>query len=580
MVATRTGSSRPPVIAKAHATSTGHCLASAAAYRILEQGGNATDAGVAAGIALNVLLPDMTSFGGVAPIMIYTASEDSVSSISGLGRWPKAASREHFIENHDRGIPIGVERVVVPAAAGAWLSALAAHGTMTFEQVVTPALELARDGFAMHFTGEKSFAELGERLEMWPSTAEIFAPGGRHLRFGDLVVQPALARTFERMVEAERAAAGRGRPGAIAAARERFYTGDIGREIADFVQGSGGFLSIEDMADFEDRNEPCVSGSFEDYEVFACGPWCQGPTLIEALNIVGDDDLSGLGHNSTNYIHLLSEALNMAFSDRDAFIGDPDFVDVPITGLTSASFAAKRRDAIDTARACGRMPAAGDPWSHEGRSAPADYAYRLPAPVEGVIEPDTSYVCVVDRWGNAFSATPSDGVGGAPVIPSLGLAPSSRGTQSWLDERHPSSLEPWKRPRLTPNPAMAFKGGKLFMPFGTPGGDAQPQTMLQLFLNVAVFGMNAQEAVEAPRFQSTNFPNSFWPHVYEPGALKLEGSIGGEVGAALERRGHAIGWLEQYSAGTGAGCMITVDHEQGTLTAGADFRRESYAIGR
>ncbi len=580
MVGTRTGSYRPPVMGVTHAVSSGHYLASAAGYRILEQGGNAVDAGVAASIAINVLLPDMTSFGGVAPIMIYDATADSVSTISGLGRWPRKATREHFVDNRGGDIPIGVERIVVPAAAGAWLTALEEDGTLSFEQVVTPALELARDGFPLHYTGELSLNELGDQFGMWPSSAAVFAPNGQPLRFGDKLVQSALASTFQRMIDMERSASGRGREGAIAAARDLFYTGEIGEEIVEFVQEGGGFLTMEDMAEFKVGHESPAVGTMGEHEVFTCGPWCQGPMLAEAVNILATDDLHAMGHNTADYIHLLSESLNMAFADRDAYIGDPDFVDVPMDGLMSAEFASERRAAIDQMRASGRMPLPGDPWKHEGRSAPPDYAYVLPTPVGGGIEPDTSYVCVIDRWGNAYSATPSDTLSGTPIIPSLGFTPSGRGSQNWLDADHPSSLEPWKRPRLTPNPAMAFKDGKLLMPFGTPGGDTQPQTMLQVFLNIAVFGMNAQEAIEAPRFQSQNFPNSFWPHAYLAGSLRLEGRIGSEIGGVLEQRGHDISWMGTYDAGTGSCCAITVDRDKGTITAGADYRRESYAIGR
>ena len=580
MVATRTGSQRPSIMGTTHAVSSGHYLASAAAYRILEQGGNATDAGVAGGIAINVLLPDMTSFGGVAPIMIYDSSSDDVSTISGLGRWPRAASADHFLSGRGGDIPIGVERVVVPAAAAAWLTALEEHGTMSFEQVVTPSLELARDGFPMHFTGAESLEGLTEQFEMWPSTAKIFAPNGRSIQFKEKFVQADLARTFERMIEVEQNAAGRGREGAISAVREYFYSGEIGKEISDFVQAEGGFLTAQDMADFEVGHESPEIGSLNEYEVYTCGPWCQGPMLAQAVQTLSADDLASMGHNTPDYIHLLVEALNLAFADRDAFFGDPDFVDVPMKGLLSREYTADRRSGIDASRAFGIMPPAGDPWRFEGRKVPANYAYEPPVPAIAGTEPDTSYVCVVDRWGNAFSATPSDSLGGVPVVPGLGFTPSGRGSQNWLDSKHPSSLQPWKRPRLTPNPAMAFKDGKLLMPFGTPGGDAQPQTMLQLFLNVAVFGMDVQTAIEAPRFQSLNFPNSFWPHSYPAGTLRLEGSVGDEVGTVLEGRGHKIEWLQPHDAMTGAACAITLDHDQGTLAAGADMRRESYAIGR
>jgi len=510
----------------AHVVAAGHYLAAAAGYRILEQNGNAIDAGVAGGIALNVVLPDMTSFGGVAPIILYSARDRSVVTISGLGRWPRAAGIEHFIKERGGDMPAGVERVVVPAAADAWLTALREYGTMSFEQIVTPALELARDGFPVHCTGAMAFETLAPEFEKWPSTAAVFAPGGRAIRFGERLVQPALARTFERLIKAERAARGRGREEAIAAARELFYEGEVAKEIVGFVRDGGGFLTTEDMAEFHVGHEPPRKMPFDRCEVYTCGPWCQGPVLAQTLLTLSGDDLKALGHNTADYIHLLVEVLSRAFADRDAFYGDPDLVDVPIEGLLSEEYARTRRLDIDDERASDGMPKAGDPWRHEGRSVPRTHRYQPPS--SGGIGDglDTSYVCCADRWGNAFSATPSDTLGMAPVIPSLGFTPSGRGTQNWLDERHPSAVQPWKRPRLTPNPAIAFKDGKLWMPFGTPGGDAQCQAMLQVFLNISVFEMNVQQAIEAPRFLSFNFPNSFWPHAYEPNRLLLERGVG------------------------------------------------------
>ena len=411
MVTTRLDSYRPPVMGTTHVISAGHYLAAAAGYRILEQGGNAIDAGVAAGIALNVVLPEMTGFGGVAPIIIYNSRDRRVETISGLGRWPRAASVDFFVRNRGGDMPPGIDRVVVPAAAGAWLTALESHGTMTFGQVVRPALELARDGFPVHQTGAKANRSLKDTFERWPSTAAVFAPDGEPLGFGDRLVQPALARTFERLIEAERAAPTDGREAGIAAARELFYCGEIGEEIVDFVRQEGGLLTMDDMAEFEVGREPPEIGRFGEYEIYTCGPWCQGPVLAQAVQILSDDDLHSLGHNTPDYIHLIIEALKLAFADRDAFYGDPDHVDVPISGLLSLEYSKARRGGIDLDKAAPDMPPAGDPWWYEGRTVPHDYRYEPPKPggISGGM--DTTYVCCVDRWGNAFSATPSDGLG-------------------------------------------------------------------------------------------------------------------------------------------------------------------------
>ncbi|MDA1279046.1 MAG: gamma-glutamyltransferase family protein [Chloroflexi bacterium] len=580
MVATRTGSYRPPVMGTTHAVSTGHYLASAAGMRILESGGNAIDAGVAAGICLNVLLPEMCGFGGVAPIMVYIAEEDRVVSLNGVGTWPRKASVDYFMSEHGGIIPSGMPRVVVPVAAGAWLTALEMWGTKSFAEIVESALGLARDGFVLHFTGEAGMAGVVEASKDWPSSMKVFAPAGRSIRFGERFTQPDLATTFEKLIAAEKSQSSISREAGIRAARAEFYRGGIGEQIAQFVQREGGLLDQDDMANFEVEVENTVAGSFGEYEIVACGPWSQGPVLAETLQILRPDDFRGVEHNSVEYIHLVTEALKLAFADRDAFVGDPKFVDVPIDGLTSAEFAKARRAEIDPNRAAPEMPMHGNPWRFEGRSQPDSWRYEHPSALPVAAEMDTSYACAVDRWGNAFSATPSDGAGGSPIVPGLGFVPSNRGAQSWLDKRHPSAVEGGKRPRLTPNPAIAFRDGKLMMPFGTPGGDSQPQSMTQVFLNMAVNGMNVQAAVEAPRFQSASFPNSFYPHSYRPGVLQLEGAIDSHVADGLSKLGHRVEWIQTYDAGTGAVCAVDAGQGDGVMSAGADMRRESYAIGR
>ena len=574
---------RPPIMGVTHMVSAGHYLAAAAGYRILEDGGNAIDAGVASGIAINVLLPHATNFGGVAPIIVYLAETGSVVTISGLGRWPRAASIEYFNEHAGGQIPLGVLRTVTPAAADAWLTALRLYGTMTFEQVVTPALELADKGFPLSATVQRSLGVSEEThegdLAMWASTREVFMPNGRALGVGERLVQADLARTFGRLIEVERATAGRGREAAIQAARDYFYKGEIAEEMARFSQEQGGLLTLQDLKEFSVKVEEPEVGRFREYEVYTCGPWCQGPVVAQTLQMLEDDDLATLGHNSADYVHLVSQALNLTFSDRHHFYGDPDFVDVPMQGLLSKGYTRERRAAIDMERAFHEMPAPGEPWAYQDGAA-RGLPLGAEVPVGGRQEQDTSYTCVVDRWGNAFSATPSDPLSGSPIVPGLGIQMSSRGSQSWLDPDHPSSLQPWKRPRLTPNPAIALKNGRLFMPFGTPGGDVQGTAMVQMFLNIVEFGMNPQEAIEQPRFAPWNFPNSFWPHTYVPGRLDLEGRVPEGVVAELSSRGHDARLTADWSPAMGALSAIVVDQESGVLVSGADPRRDTYALGR
>ena len=566
--------------------STGHYLAAASGFRILEQGGNATDAGVAAGITINVVLPQWTSFGGVAPILIHDAGRNETVSISGLGRWSKTASIDYFNQHHGGSLPPGVPRTVTPAAADAWITALRLYGTMSFEQVVGPALEIAEKGFPVPASLHSALGRAGDQLTAdvsgdtnWPSTTEIFFRDGEPLRTGDILVQSDLARTFRRLIEVERDHTTQGREDALQAARDFFYKGEIAKEIVRWVQDQGGFLTMEDMAEFSVGVEPPTMGTYKGIDLYTCGAWCQGPINIQMLQMLENFDLRGMGHNSADYMHTLLETFKLVFGDREAYYGDPDFVKVPLEGLLSKAYADERGRAIDPSRAYPEMPEPGNPWPHQGMTALNERPAR-PKAASGSLQADTSYACVVDRWGNAFSATPSDTLSHAPVAKGLGFVVSARGSQSWLDPEHPSALEPGKRPRLTPNPALAMRNGKVWMPFGTPGGDIQCQSMVQLFLNVAEFGMDIQQAVEAPRVSTWSFPNSFWPHAYNPGLVGVEGRIDSQAAADLARRGHKVEVWDDFMARMGCLCAIEVDQERGGLNGGADPRRDAYAVGR
>ena len=306
---------------------------------------------------------------------------------------------------------------------------------------------------------------------------------------------------------------------------------------------------MEDFAQYSVRVEAPEVGTYKEYTIYACGPWCQGPSLIEILNILESFDLKAMGHNSAEYIHILAEAIKLAFADRHRYYGDPDYVEVPMEALLSKGYAAERRNAIDLNRAWPEMPPPGNPGTYGDK---AKYQPAVTArPRSGTTEADTSYVSVVDRWGNAFSANPSDSFSTTPVLPGLGLIITPRGSQSWLEPEHPSCLAPWKRPRITPSPAVVLKKVRLFMPFGTPGGDMQLQAMVQMFLNIVEFGLNPQQAVEEPRVRSDSFPDSFWPHAYHPGRLTLEPRIEAEVARVLVKLGHRVQWWEGSRATAG-----------------------------
>ncbi len=571
---------RPPIMGKSHMVSCGHPLAAAAGFRILEQGGNAIDAGVASGMAINVTLPTAANFGGVAPTILYHAASDQVIVISGLGRFPKAATIDYFMQHQNGDLPDGILRSVVSAAPDAWMTALEKYGTMSFEQVVTPAIELAEVGFAIGPRFNDALRRREHIWRQWPQNVELLAPNGNLIQVGEVFAQKELANSFRRLVEVERDNASKGREAAIRAARDYFYKGEMAEEIVKFCQDQGGLMTMEDWSGFSVGIEAPQMGRYKEYTVYTCGPWCQGPVLAETLQMLEQDNLKSLGHNSADYLHLISQALNLSLSDRHHYYGDPDLVDVPMEGLLSQGYTRERRSAIDMEHAFSDMPPPGAPWEYQGPTS-ARPTTKPQAVTIGEVQEDTSYTCAVDRWGNAFSATPSDWFTATPVIPGLGFILSLRGNQIWLDPEHPSGLQPNKRPRLTPNPALAFKDGKPFMAFGAPGGDIQCQAMAQVFLNMVEFGMNPQQAIEAPRIASWNFPNSFWPHTYVPGSLTVEGRVDPSVAEDLKGRGHNLDVLDDWATvGMGGPCAIQIDRERGVLSAGADPRNESYAIGR
>lgn len=565
---------QPMVTGRRHMVTAGHYLAAEAGARILEAGGNAIDAGVAAGIALGVLHSDQVQFAGVAPILIYLAAENRVVSLAGLGPWPRAASLELFTEQHNGKIPVGLLRTVVPAAPDAWITALTAYGTMSFGEVASAATRYAREGFTVHPVMAEFVSRYRDNYAKWPGNAEIWLNDGVPPAVGDLLVQTDLAATLQYMTDQEKAAAGKGREAGLKAARDAFYVGDIGQKIAAYHAENGGLLTAQDLADYHTPVEEPLSYRFHGVDVYSCRPWCQGPTLLQSLALLDGVDLPALGHNSPGYIHLVAEVLKLCLADRERFFGDPDVIEVPMAELLSADYAASRRALINSDRAWPGMPPAGEIAGHGG-------TYFAPPVAEGpdLPHPDTSYACAIDGQGNVFSATPSDVSFEGPVIPGTGLCPSSRGSQSFALAGHASAVAPGKRPRLTPNPALAIAPGRLAMPFGAPGGDIQPQGMLQVFLNHVVFGMDIQTAIDAPRFATHSQPNSFEPHDSYPGRLTIEGRIDEDVRNVLADKGHKVEVLPDISIGVAGVCAISADLEDGLLSGGADPRRSGRAIG-
>jgi gamma-glutamyltranspeptidase/glutathione hydrolase len=558
---------RPSLRGRRHMTSAGHYLAAQASFQVMEAGGNAIDGGVAAGIALGVVQSELVGMAGVAPIIIYLAEEDRVVTISGLGTWPAATDPEFFAREYPDAVPEGILRCIVPAAPAAWIKALELYGTMTFGEVAAAAINLAHDGFAMYALMAELLGEKAEKYARWPASAEIYIPGGKSPQVGENFRQEDLGRSLQYMADCE-AASGGDRIAGLQAARDAFYKGDIAQKISAYHQENGGLIRMEDLAGFEVEVEDALSVNVAGTRIYSCGPWCQGPMLLQMMQLLEGQNLAGMGHNSAAYIHHVTEAVKLAVADRERWYGDPRFVDVPMERLLSNDYAAQRRAMIDPDKAWPEMPPSGDP--HAARPVPS------PTPLTAM---DTSYTCAIDAKGNIFSATPSDTSSDGPVIPGLGFVPSSRGSQSRPNPQHPSSIEPGKRPRLTPNPAIAIRPSEWALPLGTPGADVQCQAMAQTLLNIDAFGMNPQMAVEAPRFASYSFPQSFAPHAYHPGLLKMEARIGEEVGARLTAMGHKIEWWGDWSWLAGSMCTIRRDLKTGLLESGADPRRAGYALG-
>ena len=551
------------------AVAAGHSLAAEAAASVLSAGGNAVDAGVAGGFTLGVVHPDMVSVAGVAPILVHLARTGETWQVSGVGPYPKASSREYFMQRHGGQIPAGLPRTVVPAAPDAWCTALERWGTMSFADAISPALGHAERGFAVSAFSAYQMGANADKYKRWPSSVALYLRDGRAYRMGEVLVQSELADTLKRMVAAEKRAGG-SRVEGIRAARNEFYRGETAKRIAEFHRANEGPLALSDLAEFSVEVEPALRTSFGAYEVAVCGFWCQGPALLQALNILDGMDLAALGHNSPTYLHTIVESIKLAFADRDAYYGDPKFVKIPdrapaLEGVRRA-----------TARADPREGLAGDAAARRRRTARATV---LPLAGGSTDALDTSYVSVIDAEGNGFSATPSDPNVDSPAVSGVGCVVSPRGSQGWLDPNHASVVAPGKRPRLTPAPAMALSGGKVMMPFGTPGGDVQQQAMLQVFLNTTVFGMPLQEAIEAPRLASRSFPDSFWPHAYSPGKLEAERRIPKETRDALVGMGHEVAEWPDWEWRAGAVCAVKVGPE-GTRWGGADPRRGALSIAR
>ena len=571
-----------PVIMGTHGMVTsGHYLASRIGLHILEEGGNAVDAGVATGFALAVLEPYIYGIGGEVPILIYLADEKRVVSLSGQGPAPQRATIDWFRKNGIETIPgDGLLAAAVPDAVSTWIAALSRFGTMRLAQVLSPAMDLAERGFPMFGRLASAFERSKEQfLEKWPSSARAYLPDGRVPAVGEIYVQKDLAGMFAMLVEAESRERRRGRRKALQAAHDAFYKGEIAKRILSFITGNrlpdstgkrnGGLITKEDLSRYATRVEDPVTATYRGHDVFKCGPWSQGPVFLQQLTILEGFDLASLGHNSPEYIHLLIETAKLAFADRETYYGDPDFVDVPLDTLLSKAYAAKRRALIDPERASLELrPGNAPPVKPRERKGGLD-----------IHKGDTTHLDAADRWGNMMSATPSGGwFRSSPVVEGLGFPLGTRMQMFYLDKGHANALSPGKRPRTTLTPTIVLKDGRPFMALGTPGADQQDQWSLQFFINCVDFNMNMQVAVDAPTFHTSHFPASFHPHSAQPGTMHLESRIPESTIASLRGKGHTVEVDGAWSHGRVLG--IRYDAGSGVLHGVSTARLDTgYAMG-
>jgi gamma-glutamyltranspeptidase/glutathione hydrolase len=567
----------------------------------MAQGGNAIDAAAAMNFCLNLLEPQSNGIGGEVPTLIYSARERKTYALSGVGWSPKAFTipwcREHGIDL----IPgDGYLPACVPAVVDTWAAAVARFGTMTFGQVLQPAIELAEKGFPVYEGLHAALTANARKFtERYPTTGAIYCPKGRVPAVGEVFRNPDWAKVLQAMCRAEAAARPKGRLAGIEAARDVFYRGEIAERIVAFISdnpvedASGaahrGLLTLEDLAEWHATVEEPVTLRYRDLDVHKCPPWTQGPVFLQQLAILEGFDLRGLGHNSEEYLHLLIESAKLAFADREAYYGDPLFDKVPLDVLLSKEYAAKRRGLIG--REASRELRPGD----VGQGLPTYATFDVAGDNRRALQlagrsirdlglghahvGDTTHLDAVDFEGNMVAATPSGGwIGDSPVIAGLGFPLGTRGQMFYLNPARPNALAPRKRPRATLTPSLVTKDREPFMVFGTPGGDGQDQWTLQFFLNYVEFGLNIQEALDAPTLHSVHFPSSFYPRAAFPGRVEAEGRIPREVIAALERRGHEIGLLDGWTNGKVMG--IRCDKERGVILGGASPRRLiAYAIG-
>lgn len=573
----RTDTYRPAVRGTRAVVAGGHPLVAEAGLRMLHRGGNAVDAGVAAVLAASVIEFSHFGFGGEVPVIIKMAGGEVVT-INGQGQAPALATRQFYEKLDPPLVPSsGPLAVTVPGVLDAMIVALEKHGTLKLADVMQPAIELA-DAFPIDELRVSYIRNTRSVYEKWPEARAIFLPNGEIPKVGDIFVQKDLARTLRELVAVEKKNARRGRLAALESVRDYFYRGPLAKRFCDAIEKAGGLLRTGDMAKFRANIDQPTRTTYRGYEIYKVGFWSQGPVMLQALNILEGYDLKAMGHNSPDYVHTLTEAVKLAFADRDRYYGDPQFEKIPAAELISKDYAALRRSLIDPA-AASLEQRPGDPVNMKSVARMIGELRTGPTTIpEAERANDTTCVNVIDAQGNVFSATPSGAWLPAFIAGDTGIPVSNRLQSFLLTPGHPNELEPGKRPRITLSPTLVMKDGVPFAALSTPGGDNQDQALMQVLLNVIEFGMNPQEAVEAARFDSLHFVSSFGDHKFNPGALNLEKRFGQNVIENLKKRGHKVDVLSDF-APTAAPTIVIFDPKSRVIQAGADVRRGRYAIG-
>src|SRR5437763_4518777 len=572
---------RPVVLGQHFAVAAMKAEATRAAERILEKGGNAFDAIVAGQAVLGLVDGAMNGIGADATLLVYDAKAKKVYSINAEGTAPKLATIEWYKEHNGGKLPVNDSLLsgTVPGCIDAWYILLDHWGTMSFAQVLAEAIDLAENGFPVGDSLARAFTTqaANRKLHKYLSSVKLYYANNRPPQAGEIFRNPDLARTMRRLVEAETQNKSKGRHEALKAARDRFYKGDIAREMAAFSEANAGLFRYEDFANYTAKIEEPVSIDYRGYQIYKNASASQGPTELFALNILEGYDLKALGHNSPEYIHASIEAVKLAMADREKYLGDADFVPIPYEGLLSKDYARDRRALIDAQRASLEMrPGVAEKFTKS--TAPLNRPVHINLDGEADHEGDTSYLAVVDKDRNMVSFEPSlhSGFGTGVVMADLGFIFNCRGDYYSLVPGEANALAPGKRPRSTLQSTLVMKDGKPFMIVGSPGGDDQVFRTMQTLLNVVDFGMNVQEAIEAPRWATRSFPASPFPHTMYPGEMSVEQRVPEAVRTALVARGHKLKVGGPWTMGSLA--AIIVDPKTGVLSAGTDPRVDAYAI--